>query len=465
MNYCIYCGDPYEPGERFCGSCGQATEVGYEEEYESSSLWQNEYEDQYEPTSYLQGGHQEEYRSSPYQQDGFEGEAYSSSYGNYGQVGGAHQPSLHEEPKKGGNTVLIAIASVLTIALLAFAGYFFVVPLLVDDEPTSGDFFVGEDGALLTSEERVGMVIDAIDEINPVLLTHEDTSVQEARELFEALSPQEQEQVTNIDELEEFEEMVQLLIAEHEGVPEESEVGIEPEEERDTETPVADQVFDMDELNRVISARTEPRNVAVAVLDLNTGAIHHTENGNSQFVAAGFYAPVYAVVREYYGNNTGLIHRANDMMGRSVNQIAQMNDDANHIIRSIGDLAGINRRLGSMGFTATHFGRFFGTTGGQNYTSATEAVQILERVYQTGGYRRMSFNLGADGVSLPSNASFNAHRGSGIGDAYNVFAVVEAQTGNYAVVILTDHMGQDRAIPVVSDVLREVHRQMGLIHE
>jgi len=33
------------------------------------------------------------------------------------------------------------------------------------------------------------------------------------------------------------------------------------------------------------------------------------------------------------------------------------------------------------------------------------------------------------------------------------------------VVILTDHLGQDRAVPVVTDVLREVQRQMELIHE
>ena len=463
MKYCIYCGDPYEPGERFCGSCGQATEVEYEEEFEPSSLWQNEYEEQYEATSYVGNGHEEEYRSSVYQQGGFKGGDYPSSSGSYGH-GDFYQPPPRQEPRKSENTLLIAMASLLTVILLAFAGYFFVLPLFGDDEPISSSSFIGEDGTELTSEERVELVMDTIDRINPVLLTHEDTSVQEARDLFEELTHEEQEQVTNIGDLEELEEKVQVLNARYDRLLDET------EEDRGTEEPepVAEatpQVFDMDELNRVISARTEPRNVAVAVLDLNTGAIHHTENGNSQFIAAGFYAPVYMVVREYYGNNTSLLNRANDMMGRSLNQIAQMNDDANHIIRNIGDLAGINRRLGSMGFTATHFGRFFGTTGGQNHTSAAEAVQILQRVYQTGGYRRMSFNLGADGVSLPSNATFNAHRGSGIGNAYNVFAVVEAQTGNYAVVVLTDHMGQDRATPVVSDVLREVHRQMGLIHE
>ena len=410
MKYCIYCGDPYEPGERFCSSCGRPTEVEYEEEYEykTSSLWQNGDEDQYEATSYLQGGHQEEYRSSPYQQSGFEGGDYPSTSGNYRH--GVYQPTPHQEPKKDENKILIGLAGVLTIALLAFVGYFFVAPHFFNDESVSSSSFIGEDGEELSSEDRTQEGID------------------------------EGDVDSNIE-------------------------GSGTEEDSDTEPSVADQVFDMNELNRVISARTEPRNVAVAVLDLNTGIMHYTENGNSQFVAAGFYAPVYAVVREFYGDNASLLNRANDMMGRSMNQIAQMNDDANYIIRSIGDLSGINRRLDSMGFAATHFGRFFGATGGQNYTSAAEAVQILERVYQTGGYRRMSFNLGADGVSLPSNATFNAHRGSGVGDAYNVFAVVEAQTGNYAVVILTDHMGQDRAIPVVSDVLREVHRQMGLIHE
>ena len=406
MTYCIYCGDPYEPGERFCGSCGRLIEVEYEpeEEYEPSLLWQSGHEEEYDPTSYLPDGYERGVYPSSNQQDGSRGDDYPSSSRSYGYEGKAHHPTSHQEPSKGENTVLVAIALVLTVALLAFVGYFFVVPLLVDDEPTSSSSFVGENGEELTSEERV----------------YEET----------------------LDEME-----------------------LDRDTEDDAEATITDQIFDINELNRVISARTEPRNVAVAVLDLNTGAIYYTENANRQFVAAGFYAPVYAVVREYYENNTSLINRANDMMGRSVNQIGQMNDDANYIIRNIGDLAGINRRLDSMGFTATHFGRFFGTTGGQNYTSATEAVQLLERVYQTGGFRRMSFNLGADGVSLPSNATFNAHRGSGVGDAYNVFAVVEAQTGNYAVVILTDHMGQDRAILVVSDVLREVHRQMGLINE
>ena len=425
MKYCIYCGYPLEPGERFCGSCGNPIEVEYKEEYQLSPLEHHDdeegvqppfsgyddYEEGVQPSSSGYHDYEEDVQPSSSWHGDYGEEGYSPSFEDYGVEDENHHPSLQQAFKRGGNGVLVAIASVLTIAILFIAGYFIIYPhFFGSDEFTGNNNFVDE-GVELSSEEQI--------------------------------------QEGSLDETE---------------VGNDIEVESETEDE-DIEDLATDYAFDIEELNRVIQAQTESRNVAVAILDLSTGDIHYTENGNNQFVAAGFYAPLYVVVREYYASNASLLEIASEMMGRTVDQIWQMNDEANTIISGVGDLAGINRRLGSMGFTATHFGRFFGTTGGQNYTSAREAAQILERVYQTGTYRRMSFNLGAEGINLPSNATFNSHRGSGVGNSYNVFAVVETQTGNYVVVILTDHIGQDGAIPVVTDVLREVQRQMELVNE
>ena len=481
MKYCIYCGAPHEPGERFCGSCGKAIEDetphenhasmpptqqdGYADTVHVSSGWHGDDREDYPTPSYDQRDDREDYPSPSYEHRDYR-EDDPPSFGDYGFEDEAFSHPSSDEPREKGNGILIAIASVLTVAILFVAGYFIVYPHFFGDDATTSTPAGQEE---LTSEERVQEVMDAIENINPDLLTHEDTSVQEARALFDELSAQEQEQVTNRGVLEELEEKVQALMDQHQAWLSEEEEAMALEEVLDEGVEEVEEeeglAFDMEALNRVITARTEARNVAVALLDLNTGELHYTANGHQQFVAAGFYAPVYVVVREYYESNTTLLNRANDMMGRTLAQIAQMNDDANAVIRGIGDLAGINRRLGSMGFTSTHFGRFFGTTGGQNYTSASEAAQILELVYQTGGYRRMSFNLASDGVNLPGNATFNAHRGSGVGNSYNVFAIVETGGVHYVVVILTDHLGQDRAVPVVTDVLREVQRQMELIHE
>lgn len=346
-------------------------------------------------------GDYKEYQSTEIIRNAYGEDIRPSSYGSKVEEREVH-PSLQKQVKSK-IVALMVLASVLIIAMLFIAGYFIVSPHFSDDESSSGSSVVGEEG---------------------------DDSWGEG-----------EQEVKDGD----------LLNEDGEG--------------RGLEGWATNQTFDIPELNRVISLGAEPRNVAVAILDLNTGELHYTENANSPFVATGFYAPVYAVVRAYYEHDTNLMGRANDMMGRTVDQVAQMNEDANAIIRGIGDLAGINGRLGSMGFGTTNFGRLFGATDGQNYTSAIEAAQILGMVYQTGGYRRMSFDLGAEGISLPENATFYSHRGTGIGETYNVFTVVETPTGNYTVVILTDNMGQSGAVHLVSDVLREVHRQMELIHE
>jgi hypothetical protein len=240
----------------------------------------------------------------------------------------------------------------------------------------------------------------------------------------------------------------------------ESESEPEPEEAEILAEPEIFPEFDITQVSDIISLRTSPANVAVAVMDLNTQEIHMTENGGMQFVAAGFYAPIYSIAVSV---DSSLRQSAGTMME------TMSNATANTLINNIGGFAEVNSILTSWGYE-TSFSRAFGDVaasqrGIENYTTAIDAVRILERVYDDGGHLRMSFNLTGDGISLPGGAAFHAHRGLGIGDSFNVFAVVITPTGNYIVAILTNGLGNANAVSVISDLLENIQQQMVEINE
>ena len=215
--------------------------------------------------------------------------------------------------------------------------------------------------------------------------------------------------------------------------------------------------FDITLLNNIISNRTNLENVSVAVLNLNTREIHITANGDSIFVAAGFYAPLYSMA---IANDSTLRQTAEAMM------TTMDNTSANTLIDRLGGFAEVNGLLRNLGFTGTTFARNFGDTaasgqGRENFTTAREAAQILAEIYDGGSYWRMNVDLTRDGVSLPSGVTIHAHRGLGIGDSYNVFSVIVASSAQYAVVILTDDLGQTRAVPIVSELLANIAEQIG----
>ena len=216
-------------------------------------------------------------------------------------------------------------------------------------------------------------------------------------------------------------------------------------------------LFNMVAIDDIISGRTNPRNVSVAVLDLNSSEVFTTANGEVPFIASGFYTPLYLVA---LGHPSHLQDVANTMM-------SQMNNhSANEIIRAVGGFSQVNRALSTLGFEQTTFAREFGDIdaserGFENYTTAKEAARMLEQIYEARQYFRKRVNLLQEGITLPNVANIYAHSGRGIGQTYNVFAVIHEVSGNYIVVIMTDNIGMAGATPIISEILNAIHLQMG----
>ena len=228
-----------------------------------------------------------------------------------------------------------------------------------------------------------------------------------------------------------------------------------------TPEPTEPEGFVMEAIDAIIADRAEAWQVAVAVLDLETGETNATASGDIPFVASGFYAPLYNIALSR--DNAVLRQTAETMMA------TMDNTAANSLISSLGGLSQVNSILRDRGFPETTFGRNFGDVeasrrGQENFTTAREAALILAEVYDSGGHARMNANLAGAGISLPAGATVHAHRGTGIGGADNVFAVVVTPQMQYVLVIVTDALNNAGAVPLISEILTEVHRQMEQIH-
>ena len=265
MKFCIYCGAPHDDTDQFCGECGRGVvdEHEHQERQQMGVDYQSEIEyeddDQYQVTLDV---HDDAYYDNFYQGEieyyddnetviqgmGAFGDGRGQQYHphqdryNQDQVGSGHRgdydyddydPDHHtrqnERQNTGGKGLIIALCLILGLGLLGAVGYFVIYPAFFDENGYSGDITTqengGEEDELAIGEgddpadestQRVQAVIQAINQIHSYTLTHEDRTVQEAREMFNALSSEEQALVTNIQQLEELEAIVALLIVEEE---------------------------------------------------------------------------------------------------------------------------------------------------------------------------------------------------------------------------------------------------------
>ena len=269
MKYCIYCGASHEESDQFCSACGRGIveeQVHYPDEgypgevvYEDDELYRvnlNEDEpffvrEEDEVSGHLH--HQQHHQPSSlyHQQYHPSGDSYHQQYhpraheDDYSMMDeddyskSPYQRDKSTEKKGSGKGLILALGLIVGLALLAGAGYFVVYPAFFGDNDVSNeaygeedndelegegdltgnhDLATGEedDGEQEESERRVQEVIAAIDGINSDALTFEDESVQGVRQMYNALTHEEQALVTNISRLEELEERVALLIAEEE---------------------------------------------------------------------------------------------------------------------------------------------------------------------------------------------------------------------------------------------------------
>ena len=81
---------------------------------------------------------------------------------------------------------------------------------------------------------------------------------------------------------------------------------------------------------------------------------------------------------------------------------------------------------------------------------------MLAAVEQKGGANLMNVDIASEGVSIPSGMTVHAHRGMGIQDTWNYFAIVEAHGHKAAVSVVTQNQGKASAVQLMSQVLASV---------
>jgi len=219
--------------------------------------------------------------------------------------------------------------------------------------------------------------------------------------------------------------------------------------------------LDMSEIQDVIEDYDAESCVAVSIVDFKHQYSNrtYTINAEEYFVASGFYAPLYNLAHGYFTDDT-----AEYMMEKMDNK------SANELIDALGGLETVNSRLSYEGAHHTTFERYFGDTaaskaGYENYTTAADVATVMETLHDNGGYTKMKVDLDEENVYMPSGISYYAHRGGGIGDAYNVYVFIENSDVDYFISVLTQDIEVSSAKDMISEIIFETQYQMENIYE
>lgn len=214
----------------------------------------------------------------------------------------------------------------------------------------------------------------------------------------------------------------------------------------DIETPV----------NNLISSYGLVNDVAVAVVDNLTGERYLCNGSGMAYTSWGFYLPAYMALCDTYP--TGYDSYKSDIMSSDA---AKCNTAANFAIDTLGGLGGINNCISTnYGYTVTRFGRKFGETNayGDNYTSAAEAVDLMQRLNDKGEYYKFCYNPSAFGVSAPAGATMYAQLGTenrNVMQNLNVFAIVKGANSDYCIAVMTKNKAS--ATGIVNDIINTVY--------
>lgn len=177
-----------------------------------------------------------------------------------------------------------------------------------------------------------------------------------------------------------------------------------------------------------------------------------TRQGHARFEAAGLYLPVYLAAQDHGGDAAS---QADAMMS------GMDNTAGNNAVAAMGGWSAVNSWLSDNGYTDTSFNRNFGDVaasqaGYTNQSSSADTARMLAAVERKGGAGLMNVDIASEGVSVPSGMTVHAHRGMGIRNTWNYFAIVEAHGHKAAVSVVTQNQGKDRAAQLMSQVLASV---------
>lgn len=211
-----------------------------------------------------------------------------------------------------------------------------------------------------------------------------------------------------------------------------------------------------DQLSK-IADQYSSSDVAVSAMAIGSGSSSSaspasTKQGHTRFEAAGLYLPVYLAAQAHGGDAAS---QANAMMS------GMDNTAGNNAVAAMGGWSAVNSWLSSNGYDDTSFNRDFGDVaasraGYTNQSSSADTVRMLAAVEQKGGANLMNVDIASEGVSIPSGMTVHAHRGMGIQDTWNYFAIVEAHGHKAAVSVVTQNQGKASAAQLMSQVLASV---------
>lgn len=192
---------------------------------------------------------------------------------------------------------------------------------------------------------------------------------------------------------------------------------------------------------------------AVALSTTDSTADYSSSNASTRYVAAGLYWPVYLAYTDNGKHNS-------DSAGQMIRTMD--NSIANQLIDSLGGTSKLNDWLKKNGYANTEFQRHFGdveasNAGQENYSSAQDSVKMLNKASELGESNVMNFDVTSEGVQIPSGMSVHAHRGQGVGNAYNYFVVAKDSGKTFSIVLYTQNQGEDAAADLLTNVLDEVH--------
>lgn len=202
---------------------------------------------------------------------------------------------------------------------------------------------------------------------------------------------------------------------------------------------------------------TSSGSVAVSVMTSDKTVSYSSKHAYLSMSSAGLYLPPWL---DYYDKSGS--SPASDY---SAALTSMDNDKANDLIDAVGGLDALNSWLDARGYSSTCFGHRYGDVetaglGYQNTTSSDDAAKMLTAMIAKGDDGLLTYDVTTDGVNVPSGATVHAHRGMGVGDAYDYYMVVSNGSRKVAVVVLTQNQSKKQAVSLTSGVLRQVWNTM-----
>ena len=211
-------------------------------------------------------------------------------------------------------------------------------------------------------------------------------------------------------------------------------------------------VFDKKQLNTLIS-QFSASDAAIAGIDINGKDTYSSKLATTKFVAAGLYLPIY--LDAHSGKNPDSIAASDVMMN------TMSNDDANTAMADLGGFSGVTGWLHKNGYKSTEMGRNFGdvaasNNGLENYSTASDSAAMLKAAEAAGGANLMTYDITADGVTIPADMQVCAHRGRGIKNAYNYFLIIKDNGHTIALAILTKNQSETAVTTFTSKLLASI---------